>query len=43
MKHSQTYQQTNVLFLLEEESAEEMLRKFLPRCFPALRSISRLS
>ncbi|MDR1290660.1 MAG: DUF4276 family protein [Planctomycetaceae bacterium] len=31
----------NVLFLLEEESAEEMLRKFIPRCFSSLRCTYR--
>lgn len=33
--------QKNVLFLLEEGSAEEMLKKFLPRCFPTLRCTYR--
>ena len=41
MKSSTAPQQKNVLFLLEEESAEEMLRKFLPRCFPTLRCTYR--
>jgi len=28
--------QSKILFLLEEQSAEEMLKKFIPRCFPSL-------
>jgi len=31
----------NVLFLLEEQSAEAMLRELLPRCFPTLRCTYR--
>jgi len=34
-------QSKNVLFLLEEESAVEMLKQFLPRCFPTLRCTYR--
>ena len=41
MKSQATSHNKHVLFLLEEQSAEEMLRKFLPRCFPALRCTYR--
>jgi hypothetical protein len=41
MKSPIAQQRKNVLFLLEEESAEEMLKKFLPRCFPTLRCTYR--
>ncbi len=30
-----------IVFLLEERSAEEMLRKFVPRCFPGLSCVYR--
>jgi hypothetical protein len=36
MKKTIAPQAKKVLFLLEEQSAEEMLKKFLPRCFPTL-------
>jgi hypothetical protein len=41
MKPAAIPQHKNVLFLLEEQSAEAMLKEFLPRCFPTLRCTYR--
>ena len=41
LKSSNVPQRKNVLFLLEEQSAEVMLKEFLPRCFPTLRCTYR--